>query len=76
MFIHPHAFTVSGRRQAGLISELPRRVLLGNPLFSETRAAPVRYPCIGPAINAISLDAENSCLSALLLYANVNEGFI
>src|SRR5215208_6680473 len=30
VFIHPHAFTVSGRRQAGLISELPRRVLLGN----------------------------------------------
>jgi hypothetical protein len=58
-------------------SELPRRVLLGNPLFSETRAAPVRYPCIGPAVNGISLDAaENPCLSALLPYTNVNEGFI
>src|SRR5215204_1180705 len=30
VFIHPHAFTVSGRRQVALISELPRRVLLGN----------------------------------------------
>jgi hypothetical protein len=44
--------------------------------FSETRAAPVRYPCIGPAINGISLEAEKSCLSVRLLYANVNEGFI
>jgi hypothetical protein len=56
--------------------ELPRRVLLGNPPFSDTRASPVRYPCIGAAINGISLDADNSCLSARLLYANVNEGFI
>src|SRR5215211_1279731 len=31
-FIHPHTYTVPGRRQAGLFSELPRRVLLGNPL--------------------------------------------
>src|SRR5215217_3967696 len=54
-----------------------RRVLLGNPLFSGTRAAPIRYPCIGAAINGISLDAaENPCLSALLPYTNVNEGFI
>ena len=37
---------------------------------------PVLYPCIGPAINGTSLEAENSCLSARLLYANVNEGFI
>jgi len=31
VFIHPHAFTVSGRMGAArLFSELPRRVLLGN----------------------------------------------
>src|SRR5215218_8829766 len=29
-FIRPHTYTMAGRRQAGLISELPRRVLLGN----------------------------------------------
>src|SRR5215204_122420 len=29
-FIHPHTYKVPGRRQAGLISELPSRVLLGN----------------------------------------------
>ena len=29
-FIHPHTYTVPGRRHAGLISKLPRRVLLGN----------------------------------------------
>src|SRR5215207_8824831 len=28
--IHSHAYAVPGRRQAGLFSELPRRVLLGN----------------------------------------------
>ena len=28
--IRPHTYTVPGRRRAGLISELPRRVLLGN----------------------------------------------
>src|SRR5215208_5618401 len=28
--IHPHTYKVPERRQAGLISELPRRVLLGN----------------------------------------------
>jgi hypothetical protein len=30
VFIHPHTPPVPGRRQAGLFSELPRRVLLGN----------------------------------------------
>src|SRR5215218_9512199 len=34
--IHPHTYKVPGRRQAGLFSELPSRVLLGNwlPVFS------------------------------------------
>src|SRR5215216_1644352 len=29
-YIHPHSYTVPGRTRAGLISGLPRRVLLGN----------------------------------------------
>src|SRR5215217_4722987 len=32
--IHPHTYKVPERRQAGLISELPRRVLLGNSIFT------------------------------------------
>ena len=36
--IHPHTYKAPGRRQAGLFSELPRRVLLGNP-YSSTRIA-------------------------------------
>src|SRR5215207_2241357 len=30
VFLRPHTYTVPGRRQARLISELPSRVLLGN----------------------------------------------
>ena|SRR5215213_1048961 len=35
-FIHSHTYTVPGRRQAGLFSELPRRVLLGNSEIHRT----------------------------------------
>src|SRR5215208_813749 len=37
-FIHSHRYTVPGRRQAGLISELPRRVLLGNRASARVKA--------------------------------------
>ena len=30
VFIHPHTYKVPGRRQAGLFSELPSKVILGN----------------------------------------------
>src|SRR5215212_9116705 len=35
--IHPHTYKVPGRRQAGLISELPRRVVLGNSVHGKSR---------------------------------------
>src|SRR5215217_6602863 len=37
-FVRPHTCSISGRTVAArLFSELPRRVLLGNPQLSETR---------------------------------------
>ena len=44
-FIHPHSYKVPRRRQEGLISELPRRVLLGNWLSGKGRSRkPGRLP--------------------------------
>jgi hypothetical protein len=37
-FIHPHTYTVPGRTQAGLISELPRRVLLGIYIYNGVKS--------------------------------------
>src|SRR5215203_4356276 len=46
VFMRPHTYMVSGRRQAGLIRELPRRVLPGN---SESKGHKKSRGCWTPA---------------------------
>src|SRR5215217_3122456 len=66
--IHPHTYKVPERRQAGLISELPRRLIPGNSEGYKARKGP---GCREPRRKGkLGFVLEGGCLLPSLLYCD------
>src|SRR5215213_8789663 len=70
--IHPHTYKVPGRMQAGLISELPRRVLLGNSEAREEPGLDASALLLGTAASTYSLSSMfMACTSVVPVFSGV-----